>query len=80
MFWPSTLSSATLLPGNFAASARLPSGVNATAETISPIGTYVGNYADNNISVLRVDGDKVTDTGKTVPLPGSPASMRGRVQ
>jgi len=41
---------------------------------------YVGNYTDKNISVLRVDGDKVTDTGKTVALPGSPASMRGRVQ
>jgi len=41
---------------------------------------YVGNYADKNISVLRVDGDKITDTGKLVPLPGSPASMRGRVQ
>ena len=41
---------------------------------------YVGNYVDKNISVLRVDGDKITDTGKTVALPGSPASMRGRVQ
>jgi DNA-binding beta-propeller fold protein YncE len=41
---------------------------------------YVGNYADKNISVLRVEGDKVTDTGKVVSLPGSPASMRGRVQ
>jgi DNA-binding beta-propeller fold protein YncE len=41
---------------------------------------YVGNYADKNISILRVDGDKVTETGKTVALPGSPASMRGRVQ
>ena len=41
---------------------------------------YVGNYADKNISVLRVDGDKITDTGKTVSLPGSPASMRGRLQ
>jgi DNA-binding beta-propeller fold protein YncE len=41
---------------------------------------YVGNYADKNISVLRVDGDKITDTGKTLALPGSPASMRGRVQ
>ncbi len=41
---------------------------------------YVGNYADKNISVLRVDGDKVTDTGKTVSLPGPPASMRGRMQ
>jgi DNA-binding beta-propeller fold protein YncE len=41
---------------------------------------YVGNYADKSISVLRVDGDTVVDTGVAVPLPGSPASMRGRVQ
>lgn len=41
---------------------------------------YVGNYADRNISVLRVDGDTVVNTGKLVPLSGSPASMRGRVQ
>jgi DNA-binding beta-propeller fold protein YncE len=41
---------------------------------------YVGNYTDKNISVLRVDGDTVVDTGVLVPLPGSPASMRGRVQ
>ncbi len=41
---------------------------------------YVGNYADNNISVLRVEGDTVVDTGVVVALPGSPASMRGRVQ
>jgi DNA-binding beta-propeller fold protein YncE len=41
---------------------------------------YVGNYADKNISVLRVDGDTVVDTGVVVALPGSPASMRGRVQ
>jgi DNA-binding beta-propeller fold protein YncE len=41
---------------------------------------YVGNYADKNISVLRVDGDTVINTGVVVALPGSPASMRGRVQ
>ncbi len=41
---------------------------------------YVGNYVDNNISVLRVDGDTVVNTGVVVSLPGSPASMRGRVQ
>jgi len=41
---------------------------------------YVGNYADKTLSVLRVDGDRITDTGKTVALPGSPASMRGRTQ
>jgi DNA-binding beta-propeller fold protein YncE len=41
---------------------------------------YVGNYVDRNISVLRVDGDTLVDTGTVVALPGSPASMRGRVQ
>ena len=41
---------------------------------------YVGNYSDSNISVLRVDGDTVVNTGVTVALPGPPASMRGRVQ
>jgi len=41
---------------------------------------YVGNFADNNISVLRIDGDSAVNTGVTLALPGSPASMRGRVQ
>lgn len=41
---------------------------------------YVGNYNDKNISVLRVDGDALVDTGFKLALPGSPASMRGRVQ
>jgi DNA-binding beta-propeller fold protein YncE len=41
---------------------------------------YVGNYSDNNISVLRVAGDSLVDTGVVVALPGHPASMRGRVQ
>jgi len=41
---------------------------------------YVGNYADDNLSVLRVDGDTLVDTGIVVALPGHPASMRGRVQ
>jgi DNA-binding beta-propeller fold protein YncE len=39
---------------------------------------YVGNFVDNDISVLRVDGDRVTNTGTLVQLPGKPASMRGR--
>jgi DNA-binding beta-propeller fold protein YncE len=38
---------------------------------------YVGNYTDSNVSVLKVDGTTVTDTGKTLQLPGQPASMRG---
>jgi DNA-binding beta-propeller fold protein YncE len=41
---------------------------------------YVGNYSDSNISVLRVEGDSLVNTGVVVALPGPPASMRGRVQ
>ncbi len=38
---------------------------------------YVGNYADSDISILKVNGARVTDTGKRFKLPGRPASMRG---
>ncbi|HSD54915.1 MAG TPA: YncE family protein [Burkholderiales bacterium] len=53
----------------------LPEGV-----VFSPDGRwlYVGNFMDSDISVLRVDGDTVTNTGTLVKLPGRPASMRGR--
>jgi DNA-binding beta-propeller fold protein YncE len=55
----------------------LPEGV-----VFSPDGRwiYVGNFLDDDISVLRVDGDTVTNTGTLVKLPGKPASMRGRTQ
>jgi DNA-binding beta-propeller fold protein YncE len=44
----------------------------------TPDGKYllVGNYLDQDISILKVDGTKVTDTGKRFKLPGHPASMR----
>ena len=38
---------------------------------------YVGNFLDRDISILKVDGTKVVNTGKTLKLPGQPASMRG---
>jgi hypothetical protein len=38
---------------------------------------YVGNFIDGNVSILKVDGTQVTDIGKTLQLPGHPASMRG---
>lgn len=41
---------------------------------------YVGNFSDESLSVLKVDGDTLVDTGVVVKLPGRPASMRGRVQ
>jgi DNA-binding beta-propeller fold protein YncE len=39
---------------------------------------YVGNFIDEDISILRVEGDKLVDSGKSFKLPGHPASMRGR--
>ncbi len=54
----------------------LPEGV-----VFSPDGKYlyVGNYMDDDLSILKVDGTSVTDTGKRFKLPGHPASMRGVV-
>ena len=41
---------------------------------------YVGNYLDRDISILRVDGDQIVNTGKSLALPGQPASMRSRTR
>jgi DNA-binding beta-propeller fold protein YncE len=41
---------------------------------------YVGNYVDSDVSILKVDGSTITDTGKKLKLPGQPASMRGRAR
>ena len=38
---------------------------------------YVGNFIDKDISILRVDGDQLVNTGKSLQLSGHPASMRG---
>ena len=46
-------------------------GVHARREYL-----LVGNYLDQDISILKVDGTKVADTGKRFKLPGHPASMR----
>jgi DNA-binding beta-propeller fold protein YncE len=53
---------------------RLPEGV-----VFSKDGShlYVGNYTDGDVSVLKVDGSTVTNTGQNLQLPGHPASMRG---
>jgi DNA-binding beta-propeller fold protein YncE len=61
---------------------EVPVGGIPEGAVFSPDGKwlYVGNYVDKNISILRVEGDRIVDTGKTMSLPGSPASMRGRVQ
>jgi DNA-binding beta-propeller fold protein YncE len=41
---------------------------------------YVGNYQDRDISILRVDGDQLVNTGKSLQLPGQPGSTRGRTR
>jgi DNA-binding beta-propeller fold protein YncE len=41
---------------------------------------YVGNFLDSDVSILKVDGTQVSDTGKRLQLPGHPASMRGRAR
>jgi len=45
---------------------------------------YVGNFIDSDVSILKVEqtkkGIRVVNTGKSLKLPGQPASMRGRNQ
>ena len=44
----------------------------------TPDGRYllVGNYSDQDFSILRVNGTGITDTGKRFKVPGHPASAR----
>jgi len=51
----------------------------AVPEALAPSerGLYVGNYTDRDVSILKVDGATVRNTGKRFKLPGQPASMRG---
>ena len=48
------------------------------AAVFTPDGRYilVGNYLDEDFSILAVDGSNVTDTGKRFKVPGHPASAR----
>ncbi|HXC89577.1 MAG TPA: hypothetical protein VNV18_05380 [Stellaceae bacterium] len=56
---------------------RLPEGVAFSADGSH---VYVGNFLDGDLSVLKVDGASVTDTGQRFKLPGHPASMRAGPQ
>jgi DNA-binding beta-propeller fold protein YncE len=51
----------------------LPEGAAFSAD-----GTYlyVGNFIDSDLSVFRVNGTQLIDTGHRFKLPGQPASMR----
>jgi len=48
------------------------------AAGFTPDGKYllVGNYLSQDFSILKVNGGKVTDTGKRFKVPGHPASAR----
>jgi DNA-binding beta-propeller fold protein YncE len=48
------------------------------AVLFTPDGKYIlaGNYMDQDFSILKVNGTKVTDTGKRFKVPGHPASAR----
>jgi DNA-binding beta-propeller fold protein YncE len=47
------------------------------AASFSPDGKYlyVGNFIDGDMSIFKVDGTKLTDTGKRMKIEGHPASM-----
>lgn len=57
-------------------------GLITEALAFSPDGKwlFVGNLNDQNVSVLKVEGKRVTDTGKRISLPGRPGAMRGRAR
>jgi DNA-binding beta-propeller fold protein YncE len=48
------------------------------AAVFTPDGKYllVGNYLDQDFSILKVNGTDITDTGKRLKVPGHPASAR----
>jgi DNA-binding beta-propeller fold protein YncE len=48
------------------------------AVLFTPDGKYIlaGNYIDQDFSILKVNGTRVTDTGKRFKVPGHPASAR----
>jgi hypothetical protein len=41
---------------------------------------YIGNFIDGDLSILKVDGTALTDTGQRLKLPGHPASLRSGPQ
>ena len=64
---------ALCMRGAPSASAAAPEGA-----VFTPDGQYllIGNYLDQDISILKVNGTEITNTGKRFKLPGHPASMR----
>jgi DNA-binding beta-propeller fold protein YncE len=52
-------------------------GAMPEGAAFTPDGKYllVGNYLDQDVSILKVDGATITNTGKRFKLPGHPASV-----
>jgi DNA-binding beta-propeller fold protein YncE len=52
----------------------------AEGVAFSPDGAYayVGNFLDSDMSILKISGTEVTDTGSKLRLPGHPASLRSK--
>jgi DNA-binding beta-propeller fold protein YncE len=57
---------------------EMPVGGLAEGVAFSPDGAYayIGNFLDSDMSILKISGTEVTDTGKKLKLPGHPASLR----
>ena len=52
---------------------RLPEGAVFSADGSR---LYVGNYVDSTVSILKLEDGRISDTGRTLALPGRPAAMR----
>jgi DNA-binding beta-propeller fold protein YncE len=72
--------------GNVRKVGAVNAGSQAEGVAFSPDGKYlyvanwcVGDFAPGNLQIYRVQGNSVVDTGKSLRLPGHPASMRSSV-
>jgi DNA-binding beta-propeller fold protein YncE len=52
---------------------RLPEGAVFSADGSR---LYVGNYVDSTVSILKLEGGRISYTGRVLALPGRPAAMR----
>jgi 6-phosphogluconolactonase (cycloisomerase 2 family) len=52
---------------------RFPEGVGFSKDGHF---AYVGDLLDSRVSILNVENSRVTNTGRTIPLTGQPASLR----
>ena len=65
--------------GELRPTSRQPLGAVPEGLAFSPDSRYVyiGNYADQDMQVFRIDDGKLVPVGGRIKLPGQPASMRG---